>query len=379
MGDTQMAYTLRVLFSGLCAFVPDKPFDQLDDPPTEVTVLLQNLLRPKPLTIPLPSSEPEPEEGLEEVAITTKVAAKAVKAADKALKVVKEVARSMSAMMESDDDSDGASFLEPHYPVLEFDLSDLHPQSLRKPDLKREETGKGGCFLFGEEISFDLNLKDGKKRRLRIPDDPKLHPHGQQAEETRFDRESLYWLARLDKASPGNFVEPSLLTAPLTLAGTPKILARLKLTHGFLRVAKLSDRVCEFHPPNPQRPYRQKIATELALDIEGVKGPVVIVGRGPRGEEKRLTLTPVKSPGLVEIRIQNRELDSLLGIPELLMPPTEKPDFEVFYSLIAKDGAAAQNAMRRFPKQLDSDDGGTLRTPSLCPPTALSVKPANAA
>lgn len=373
-----MAYTLRVLFSGLCAFVPNKPFDQLDDPPTEVTVLLQNLLRPKPLTLTPPSAEPEPDEEFEEFSITTKVAASAVKATDKALKVVKAAAKAMSAAIESDDDSDAASFLEPHYPVLEFDLSDLHPQSLRKPDLRREETGKGGCFLFGEEVSFDLNLKNGKKRRLRIPDDPKFYPHGQQAEETRFDGESLYWLTRMEKASPGNFVEPSLLTAPLSLAGKPKILTRLKLTHGFLRVSKLSDKVCEFHPPDPQRPYRQKIATELALDIEGVTGPLVIVGRGPRGEEKRLTLTPVKSPGLVEIRIQNRELDSLLGIPELLMPPVEKPDFEVFYSLIAKD-AAVQNTMRRFPKQQGDNDGGNLKNPSLCPPTALSVKPADAA
>lgn len=373
-----MSYTFRVLFSGLCAFVPDKPFDQIDDPPTEVTVLLQNLLRPKPLTLTLPAAQPEPEEV--EEAITVSAAAKAVKAADKTLKMVKAAAKSVSAAMESDDDSNDASVLEPHYPVLELDLSDLHPQSLRKPDLRREETGKGGCFLFGEEISFDLNLKGGKKRRLRIPDDPKFHPRGQQAEETRFDKESLYWLARLDKASPGNFVEPSLLTAPLSVAGKPKILARLKLTHGFLRVSKLSDKVCEFHPPDPQRPYRQKIATELALDIEGVTGPAVIVGRGPRGEEKRLTLTPVKSPGLVEIRIQNRELDSLLGLPNLLMPPVEKPDFEVFYSLIAKVGAAAQGAMRRFPKQPDKDDdGGTLKNPSLCPPTGLSVKPADAA
>ncbi|HEX5720083.1 MAG TPA: hypothetical protein VF179_28260 [Thermoanaerobaculia bacterium] len=345
-----MAYTLRVLFSGLCAFVPNKPFDQLNDPPTEVTVLLQNLLRPKPLTLSLPTAGP----------------------------IDEEIEESVTAA--SDDGSNGSNFLEPHFPVLELDLCDVHPQSLRKPDLRREETGKGGCFLFGEEISFDLNLKKGQKRRLRIPDDPTFHPRGQQAEETRFDKESLYWLARLDKASPGNFVDPELLTEPLSLVGNPPILTRLKLTHGFLRVSKLSDKVCEFHPPDPQRPYRQKIATELALDIEGITGPVVIVGRDPNGVEKRLTLTPVKSPGLVEIRIQNRELDSLLGIPNLLMPPDEKPDFEVFYSLIAKGGATAQNIVRRFPKQpAIGEDGGSLKNPSLCPPTALAVKSATAA
>lgn len=329
-----MSYTFRVLFSGLCAFVPDKPFDQLNDPPTEVTVLLQNLLRPKPLTL---------------------------------------------SLTEQPGESEPPNFLEPHFPLLEFDLSDLHPQSHRKPDLSRTDTGKGGCFLFGEEVSFDLNLKKGQKRRLRIPDNPRFQPARQQEEETRFDRESLYWLARLDKASPGNFVEPSLLTSPLSLDGEPAVLTRLKLTHGFLRVSQLSDKVCEFHPPDPQRPYRQKIATELALDIEGVTGPVVVVGRDPERMERRLTLTPVKSPGLVEIRIQNRELDSLLAIPETLLPPSEKPDFEVFYHLIASTANAAPQNPRRFPKQPVNEDGGSIKNPSLCPPTALALAPANAA
>lgn len=317
-----MSYTFRVLFSGLCAFVPNKPFEQLQDPPDEVTVLLRNLLRPDLLT--------------------------------------NEVA------------------LEPHFPLVQFDLADLHPQSPRRPDLRREETGKAACFLFGEEIVFDLSLPKGTARKLKTPTELEKQPRVGQTESTPQDRESLYWLAKLEKASPNHFVDPEVLTTALSLAGEPPIIARLKLDHGFFRVSRLSEQVCHFEPSSGNDRYEQQIATELALDIEGVEGPVLILLRAPDGTERTLMLSPVRRSGLVEIRIQNRELDDFLGIPKGLLPPREVADFEVFYDLVqVPDGVDA--VVRRFPRQPPPPPGPILSNPSLCPPSGLALKPPVAA
>ncbi len=312
-----MSYTLRVLFSGLCAFVPNRPFDDFDTPPTEVTVLLQNLLNPQ----------------------------------------------SLSTVVDS-------GVLEPHYPMVEFDLCDLHPQSPRRADLERTELGKGACMLIGEEISFDMNQK--VRKGLRLPGRDR-QPDDRQEQATSRDEDSLRWLARIDKASPAALLDPKVLTQALSLKEDTAILARLRIDEGFLRVSKRSEKVCEFHPLDPSNPYRQQIALEMALDFESVEGPVVLVGRDPKGKEQRLVLSPVKSPQLLEIRIQNREIGRLLGVPEELMPVQEVADFEVFYQLLSEDVLVGQ--VRRFPKQ--PVPGGTnVKNPSLCPPTGLTLRPA---
>jgi hypothetical protein len=317
-----MSYTLRVLFSGLCAFVPNRPFDRLEDPPTQVTVLLPNLLKPQPL----------------------------------------------------DTNSPSGNTLEPHFPLLGFDLSDLHPQSQRKPDLWREASGKGACLLYGEEISLELNIPSNGHSKLTIPTRSENQPKEKQEEATPTDRESLYWLSRLDRATPKHFVIPTLLTDSLSQEDNPPLLARMRLEQGFLRVSKLSERVCRFDGSNG---YIQQIATELALDIPGVEGPAAIVLRGSDGTERSLTLTPVRKPGVVEIRIENRELDDLLGIPQEMFPPRELADYQVFYKLVQPESGTVTPSIRSFPKQQPKkdgkDDGSTLKNPSLCPPTALGL------
>lgn len=320
-----MSYTFRVLFSGLCAFVPNKPFEQEDGPPLEVTVLLQNLLRP--------------------------------------------------ASLVGSPDGDA---LDPHFPSLEFDLADLHPLSPRKPDLRREDNGKGACLLFGEDISFDLALPEGVERKLSIP--ATKQPETDLKQSTPENQDSLFWLARLEKAAPDQFVDPKLLDGPL-LGGEKLVLARLKLDHGFLRVSRLSERVCSFIPVDGVEPYEQQIATELALDIDGVEGPTSIVLRAPDGLERVLMLSPVRRSRLLEIRIQNREIDDLLGIPRSLLPERELADFQVHYNLVSS-ADQIQKTRRRFPKQpgqpLSPNGGPSLKNPSLCPPTGLLVKPAAA-
>jgi hypothetical protein len=313
-----MSYTLRVLFSGLCAFVPNRPFDQLDDPPTQVTVLLPNLLKPEPL----------------------------------------------------DTNSPSGTTLDPHYPLLGFDLSDLHPQSQRKPDLSREATGKGACLLYGEEISLELNTPGNGHSKITIPSRPEAQPQANQVKATLADQDSLYWLSRLDKATPNHFVNPKLLTIPLSQEDNPTLLARMKLDQGFLRASRLSELVCDFHGANG---YVQQIATELALDITGVEGPSAIILRSADGRERSLTLTPVRRPGLIEIRIANLELDDFLGIPERMFPIRELADYQVFYKLVQAQSGTVAPALRSFPKQQPVIPGVNLKNPSLCPPTTLAL------
>jgi hypothetical protein len=135
--------------------------------------------------------------------------------------------------------------------------------------------------------------------------------------------------------------------------------------------------------PSPRSgQYKQQIATELTLDIDGVEGPVVIVSRRPDDTERRLALTPVKSPGVVEVRIQNREIDGFLGVPSDLLPIQELADYEVFYKLAAPVATlGGSQPVRRFPRQPPPEPpaipgGPNVRNPSLCPPTGMFLKPA---
>jgi hypothetical protein len=305
-----MSYTLRVLFSGLCAFVPERSFSTGD--PGAVTVLLPNALKPIQLKN----------------------------------KVKKE-----------DENDDGVDILNSHFPLVSFDLADLHPQSSRKPDLRREDSGRGACLLLGEELSFAMRVSEFQNNALTVP----------QALEGQNSEDSLASMARLDDATPGLFVKRELLDLS-KFKTLDLVIARTHLARGSLRVSKKSDKECTFSPPvDGQDSIPQKIATELALDLEGVEGNVSILTRG-LGGERSITLSPVRRPDLLEIRIQNIELDDFLGIPGGLRNGDEVSDFEIYYQLM--DGEVDP----RFPLQPepDEDDGGSVRNPSLCPPSELA-------
>jgi hypothetical protein len=316
-----MSYTFRVLFSGLCAFVPERPFATGD--PGAVTVLLPNVLNPRALK--------------------------------------------NKASNETDVD-----VLNPHFPLVSFDLADLHPQSPRKADLRRKDTGRGACLLLGEEFSFILRNAPAAQQAVAAPPAVAVASFDPQADPQNLrDESSLFWLARLGQANPGAIVDRALLDFSKDM-NLEKVIARARLTQGALRVSQRSEKDCTFEPAGNGHPdITQRIATELALDFEGVEGNVVIVTRGKA--QRSITLSPVARPDLVEVRIQNIEIDDFLGIPLNLRNKKEVPDFEVFYDLLAKPANQGAVVVPRFPKQPDPGDDVTLQNPSLCPPSELAA------
>src|SRR5262245_20794527 len=95
-----MSYKLGIRISGLCALVPDRPFEQ--GPPSRVLLLMPNLVR----------------------------------------------ARAVG--------KNKAQVLDSHFPLIEFDMADLDPTSQRKADLSRAETARGACLLLGQTVSFAI-------------------------------------------------------------------------------------------------------------------------------------------------------------------------------------------------------------------------------
>src|SRR5437763_1965608 len=95
-----MSYTFRIVFSGLCAFVPDRSFDASPGP-SSITVLLPDLLTPFRLS---------------------------------------------------------NKILTPHYPTLAYDLSQRQPGSTKAAPLvwnKEAQPDKGLCFLLGEDLKIN--------------------------------------------------------------------------------------------------------------------------------------------------------------------------------------------------------------------------------
>ena len=301
-----MGYKLDIRISGLCALVPDQPFEQ--GPPGRVLLLLPNVVRARTVT--------------------------------------------------------GNRALDSHYPMLEFDLVDLDPTSPRKADISRQESGRGACLLLGESVSFALQTPGLQATAFTLPS---VMPANGQLKANGADGESLAWLSRLARAAPGCRVDQGLVDGAFDASIDSRIIARIKLPKGRLRVSDRSPEVCRFDPTvQGDQEYRQQIATELALEIENVEGPIAVLTTNTRtGASRTVMLRPARRREVLEIRLRNSELDDFLGIPDELAP-TEVADFEVYYKLIVPPA----NLRQRSPVR-EIADGGTLRTPSLCPPTVL--------
>jgi hypothetical protein len=254
--------------------------------------------------------------------------------------------------------------LESHFPMLEFDLADLDPTSPRKADLSRQESGRGACLLLGESVTFALETPGVQPTSFAFPTS---NPSAGQLTATDADGDSLAWLARLSRAAPNRRVDPILIDGIFDASVQSRIISRIKLPKGRLRVSGRSKAVCRFEPTvDGDQPYRQQIATELALEIDNVEGPVAILTtNASTGAGRTVVLRPGRRREVLEIRLRNSELDDFLAVP-LALAPAEVSDFDVFYDLVVP----ANGLRRRSPVQ-EIEGGPSVRNPSLCPPTVL--------
>src|SRR5262249_40160255 len=143
-----MAYTFRLIFSGLCAFVPNRPFSDKEAPPNHVDVILPNLLEGR--LVPVQDQSP--------------------------------------------------AILVPHFPYLEFDPRHLQPASGRPLYFQLErvplKTGaRAYCPLGWQDVEIWPEGKKPQEDALRIvngePQDP---TQPQPGEETRY----LRWLIDME-------------------------------------------------------------------------------------------------------------------------------------------------------------------------------------
>jgi hypothetical protein len=273
-----MSYTFRIVFAGLCAFVPDRSFDA-NPGPSSVTVLLPNLLTPFPLS---------------------------------------------------------NKILTPHYPTLEFNLAHRQPGS-REPTLVRPNQAlgdKGLCFLLWEELKISAQSL-GAAAQIHLVNG---HNASDATRATSADEHSVWWMAKMDKAAHG----AGLVRRDLQPPRTPKrseIVTRLKLSGGVLSSWELVGDVCTFEP---QSTYKQEIAREIAWELNGITGPVEIAcsSFGVNPGTSKLILEPPAGTG-VEIVIRNLEIDAFLFPEYQLERGTRASDFEVYYKLCSGFNGAA--------------------------------------
>jgi hypothetical protein len=301
-----MGYTFRIVFSGLCAFVPDRSFDA-NPGPSSITVLLPNLLTPIPLS---------------------------------------------------------NKILTPHYPTLEFDLAQRQPGSTKKvplvrPDSDTAQGDKGLCFLLGEDLKINAQSQGAAELHL-----VNGHNGGDATEANNGDRNSVWWMAKLDKAATGAGLARRAMQPP----GAPnssEIISRLQLSRGVLSSWELVSGVCKF---DRHSTYKQQIAREVAWELRGVTGPVEIdfTSFGVNPKTDKLILEPPAGPGGVQVEIRNLEIDAFLFPEYDPQRGTRATDFEVYYRMCS--GFSGPN----LPAPVLSAPPPPDSVHELCPPVAFS-------
>jgi hypothetical protein len=301
-----MAFTFRILFSGLCAFVPDKPFDSQ---PEKIQVLLPNVLKARPVTPPV---NPD----LDEVPETDEF------------------------------------ILPPHLPMLTFDMKNLRPSDGQPSFFIRDRID------IGERIGMFLLLQEDLVLQAETPDPGGLQMNNVQVDvstkpTTKEQRRSLLWLSKLDEALPGQnlTVDPGL-TGPL---GSPekRIVSRILLKSGLLATNGLSEPGWQYLGIDDpiKKGGGRRVATQLALELKTEKPVEINFQNFGSGQTGRMLFSPPQGSEEedVEITIQNREPDIFLGVPQGQQAPHRDPDVSVYYDLLQGFSPTAKRPiLRRF-------------------------------
>ncbi len=293
-----MSYTFRVIFEGVCAYVPDSPFFARNDQgKTEAG-------HPKALHVLVPNLTP-----------------------------IGRIGTSLP--------------IPNHYPTLRTRLRDLQSETDRNYQLLfRQPGGRDEMALFnlqGEEIDFKF---EACSNEMAFTFGNWVAPNGQDRPNLSETREvqSLHWLPRLEEIAPDfdrilpHLIDPTPGRFPAALS------ARFAIGGGFFRVAGFNreprtstPQTWRFADPsnsNGTGVWNRAVGNRLALEYFKVKGPTRISLTAPRfgGTGTRIVLAP--PPGTtedVELTVSNVEPEMLFA-PETAVSDFD-PDFDVFYSL----------------------------------------------
>jgi len=318
-----MTFTFRMRFSGLCVFVPDKPFSSAGPDGGNVgsvAVLLRNLTVPEKLV--------DEEEG----------------------------------------------FTDPHFPLLEFDSSNRRPTSTRDGDFSSHSSifdGRSYCLVRGEALRILAGGDGARAAGVTTPPYDKTKPT------------SLWWVAEMAqiRRQQAPIRSAYLTQMPDGDSDTAMIIARLDLDQGRLSTGRLSDgKVDIFEAGKPANPegFPRQVAIELLLEIPGCEEEVVIeMQRRDDGKDfgvHQLVLGPATgdpTDNVVEVHLHHREIDGFIGVPLNYLERKDKADFQVYYELSAEKPPKGPRSTVRPQDPGFTPVVGTDHT-GRCPPTAMS-------
>lgn len=333
-----MSYTFRVVFDGVCGYVPEKPFfkrkemNQLADGEiwsaqekiAWLDVLLPDLRRPGETF--RPNGNPNNPVYLPRLR-------------------------------------------EPHFPLLRFKLADLREGTTRRVDLVHrdisERDERGLLFLRREQVRFDVHSQNEDSFAFAdwIPPN-KSKPSEQYVEEDHSSEEtystprlgdqdefeSLWWLPDLDQITPERLKVRDDLLRSYRGPFPEGLVSRIECNGGRLRTfafnIDVGGKPIEWRFASPSDSisdgcWNRAIGNSLALEFFDVRGEVSIELKRLANEvvTKKLVLAP--APGascpVLEIEISNREPDLLFqeeGFSRAALPDM---DFQAFYEKLVPD------------------------------------------
>lgn len=233
----------------------------------------------------------------------------------------------------------------PHVAVIEFDPSDLSPQSeiqphllFRHPDAHRD---LGMVFLTGQDISLDPApsgapvLRGGRVADHRTPQSPA-------------EMEDFTWIAEVASLDTGASTMDEPCATPGTSAGG-RVVARMSLQGGTIG-AKLVALDGQTHEPLRFRfvdatapasihpTYSQALAGAVEYDLTVFSEEVTLLLKSFGGTTHRLTFSFAGRPtgSTLEILIKNMPLESVLELTDTIRPDVQ-PDvdkhFAMYYTL----------------------------------------------
>lgn len=355
-----MSYTFRVIFDGVCAFVPDKPFFSRNkdtgvwgangDKATYVDVLLPDLTRAEYNT---------------------------------------QAARGLRI------------FRSPHIALLKFQRDHLDwSETSRRVDLVCRDIDssdeEGLLFLKREQIRFHLKASNVKCFEYAdwSPDEKQQGDLREAVIDSRISgvhvpttddqMESLWWLPRLREIEPHyDRVNSRMVRGKdgLCRAFPEELQARVEInggrlrTFGFNRDVNGEPQPWRFLPADETAGsgvWNRAIGNRLALEFFDVCGRVGIELKRIANDVEitNLVLMPRVDQEVLEVVMTNSEPEALFGVRDRLTAQLPDPDFEEFYYMLTDPDSNDFNELRPVPNPSGFGFIGILDKP--CSPAEIS-------
>lgn len=317
-----MSYTLRLIFEGVCAFVPDKPFftNGLPGQPTSMSVLIPDLRRAQ-------------------VGATKRMR-------------------------------------DAHFPVLSFELENLvRAKSTRFVDLVfREDLAKnehGLCILRNEVVTVDSI--EGRPQNFQFASTVPLG----QVPANMAELSSVFWLPRIAEIQPGYEKAMRPLNPKRFKLVPPELIGAVQIDRGFFRCLGFNrddsgdPRIWRFAKDDDGAGvWNRVVGNRFALELFDLTMPVSLLldARTIDPQPTQLTFFPRQNESLVEVEVSNLEPEQIFADSGLHIEASPDPDFEEFYGRISSNRNPTPPVIPNLKRR--QSGLGDVRKP--CAPAAFS-------